>query len=230
MKQADDSPDRRPPAESLTTSIDTSRGRQAETKTAGWIRQSFNPFRIATLRGLAVVLPPLLTIIFFVWAWNAIDRAVLRPVESLTQHAVYWAIDQTLTEAEVQKIVAESPNSRSMLEVVDGERLFIDPNGTRFVRLQTNWIPAEIAKKVRANPGDSDLVTSSDYYLRYVEIRYLKRHLLIPAPAGPLPGPNVPGGKAPGGRDWQDLLPNRRGPDQPFADHSQRVLVGQTGN
>ena len=55
---------------------ETEAHRPVERKTS-WFRQSFNPFRIATVRGLAVLLPPLLTIMLFAWAWNTIDRVVL---------------------------------------------------------------------------------------------------------------------------------------------------------
>ena len=157
MKSADDSAtDRRPTAESLTASSNDPSAPTPDTKSTGWIRQSFNPFRIATLRGLAVVLPPLLTVIFFVWAWNAIDRAVLRPVETLSRHAVVWAIDRTLTDNEVQAMVAKSANPGLALKMVDGERVFVDPNGTPYVRIQANWIPAEVANTVRARPGETN--------------------------------------------------------------------------
>jgi uncharacterized membrane protein len=182
MKSADDSPiDGRPAAESLTANVKTATGGSADGKKGGWIRQSFNPFRIATLRGVAVVLPPLLTIIFFVWAWNAIDRAVLRPVESLSRHAVVWTIDKTLTDSEKQEIAAKTADPTSRNKIVDGQQVFVDPDGATYVRIQSNWIPEEVAKTVRANTGDAKLTTSKDYYLRYVEIRYLKRHLVIPA-------------------------------------------------
>ncbi len=36
------------------------------------------PFRRAVLHGLGVVLPPLLTIVVFLWAWNLISAYVLR--------------------------------------------------------------------------------------------------------------------------------------------------------
>ena len=40
------------------------------------------PFRRAVLYGLGVVLPPLLTIVVFLWAWNLISAYVLVPVEA----------------------------------------------------------------------------------------------------------------------------------------------------
>ena len=40
------------------------------------------PFRRAVLHGLGVVLPPLLTIVLFLWAWNLISAYVLEPIEN----------------------------------------------------------------------------------------------------------------------------------------------------
>ena len=57
-----------------------------------WFGRSFSPFRIATLRGFAIMLPPILTIVFFVWAWSTVEHSILRPVESLMANALAWSI------------------------------------------------------------------------------------------------------------------------------------------
>ena len=90
----------------------------AEEKKTSWFRQSFNPFRIATLRGLAVLLPPLLTIMLFAWAWNTIDRVILRPVESLSENAVALSIEDIREndEIEAELATAENPVGRIQQE------------------------------------------------------------------------------------------------------------------
>ena len=50
------------------------------------------PFRRAVLRGLGVVLPSLLTIIFLLWLWNAISTYVLRPIEAGARHLIVMQI------------------------------------------------------------------------------------------------------------------------------------------
>ena len=72
-------------------------------------------------------------------------------------------------------------------------------------------------------------MNSRDYYLRYVEIRYLKRHLVIPAflalflvimyLVGKLLAAGI-------GRIAYQIAGSS---DQSIAHHSQCVLVGQTG-
>ncbi|MEM9944136.1 MAG: hypothetical protein AAF939_21450, partial [Planctomycetota bacterium] len=66
---------------------------------SGWFNASFRPLRIATLRGMAVILPPLLTILLFVWAWTTLDKAVLRPIESLAQTCLAWSIQDIREDA-----------------------------------------------------------------------------------------------------------------------------------
>ena len=143
-----------------------------------WFNRSFNPFRIATLRGIGIVLPPLLTIIIFFWIWNTLDRAILTPIEGLAQQAVYYFIDETRTNTEIKK--AAMANQGDYVEF-DGERVFVDSSNDRFAQIKSRWIPLEVAEVVRDNPGKEPLLTSKDYYLRYIRLTYLKRHLVIPA-------------------------------------------------
>ncbi len=51
------------------------------------------PFRRAVLRGLGVVMPPLLTLVLFIWAWATIDSYVLKPIETGLGHVVvFWSM------------------------------------------------------------------------------------------------------------------------------------------
>src|SRR5690349_675650 len=52
----------------------------------------FEPIRRAVIRGLAVILPPLLTIVVFIWAWSMIDSYILVPCENAAEQAIVWAI------------------------------------------------------------------------------------------------------------------------------------------
>ena len=55
-----------------------------------------HPFRKAVLRGLGILLPPLLTIVLFIWAWTIIDGYVLVPVESVVNKAYVLATTDTV--------------------------------------------------------------------------------------------------------------------------------------
>ena len=152
-----------------------------EGKKNSWLWQSFNPFRIATLRGLGVVLPPLLTVMLFVWAWNTIDRAVLRPVESLSQTCLASSIEDIRDNAVVQAENSEATPPGSLLSNVDGIEVFRSSEGILFQEINNQWLPQEVVELVDQNRGEVALVSARDYYKRYVQLRYLKRHLTIPA-------------------------------------------------
>ncbi len=55
-----------------------------------------HPIRRAVLRGLGILMPPLLTIVLFIWAWNLIEHYVLVPVEDVAGHVIVWYESETL--------------------------------------------------------------------------------------------------------------------------------------
>ncbi|HMC10044.1 MAG TPA: hypothetical protein VKH44_02095, partial [Pirellulaceae bacterium] len=50
----------------------------------------FEPFRRAIFRGLAVILPLLLTVVVFIWAWSMIDSYILAPCEHAAGQLIVW--------------------------------------------------------------------------------------------------------------------------------------------
>ena len=60
-------------------------------KTPGTART--RPFRRFVLRGLGVVMPPLLTLVLFIWAWATVDSYILKPTETgLSEIAVFFSM------------------------------------------------------------------------------------------------------------------------------------------
>lgn len=143
-----------------------------------WFWRSFNPFRSATLRGIGIVLPPLLTIIIFIWIWNTIDRAILTPIESVAHRTILYFVDETQSQDTVKRLVAAG---RGKFDTYDNEQVFVDERDRRFVQVKSKWIPYTVYDVARDNATNEPLATASDYYSRYIQVTYLKRHLLIPA-------------------------------------------------
>src|SRR5438034_8270062 len=52
----------------------------------------FEPIRRAMFRGLAVILPPLLTIVVFIWAGGLINTYILVPCQDVVGSAIEWSI------------------------------------------------------------------------------------------------------------------------------------------
>lgn len=166
----------------MVSDNDDSKTEAVAEKRSSWLRRSFYPFRIATLRGLGVILPPLLTIMLFVWAWNTIDRAILRPVESLASHCLAWSVEDIRDDATINAELNSSPDlAETRFTTVGDQRVYTADDGTELIQVNEQWLPLEVFDFVKTAPGDASLTTAHDYYRRYVQLRFLKRHLVIPA-------------------------------------------------
>ena len=131
------------------------------------------PFRRAVLAGLGVLLPPLLTLALFLWAWSLVESYVLDPVDWAARSTVVAFIDDVHDESPKEIKPAEIGNSEVKTGIIDG---------TEFVQLSTTqWIPRQIYQSVKSDPGDTDLsqANANDVYLRYVRLNYLKRPVVI---------------------------------------------------
>ena len=134
-------------------------------------------FRRAILRGLGVVLPPLLTIVLLIWAWNAIENYVLKPVETGIRHTIVWAIQQTYTGG--------APNGATRIGerrldgfTYNGDRFVPDPTGRKF-------LPEYVVTTVNENsdyfgPYTPTPTSASAYWHRYVELQYMPRSVVVP--------------------------------------------------
>jgi uncharacterized membrane protein len=138
---------------------------------------SAGAFHRPILRGLGVVLPPLLTVVVLIWAWNAISNYVLRPMETGVRHSVVWAI------SDIRKEVPQGATTNAGSRLLDGfkfegEAYVPDPTKRRF-------LPAYVVRYVdenldRVGPYESAPATANAYWHRYVELRYLPRSFIVP--------------------------------------------------
>lgn len=144
------------------------------------LSSGLRPFQRALVRGLAVVMPPLLTIVLFIWAWNTIENYVLSPVERITRNLVAWSIDRSLSESAMAELVAAG-NARPLAEQFQGRAVaHVDGSGD-YVNLRRTWIPREVFALVESAPDDIPIRSAADCYQRYVSLRYLRRSLVLPA-------------------------------------------------
>jgi uncharacterized membrane protein len=138
-----------------------------------------HPFRQALLRGLGVVLPPLLTILIFLWVINTTQRYVLEPVTTLTREGMLWLwvrpeiLEQKDLPPEVR--VSEGKEQKPVLMV----------GGRQFQRLEDHgyvtFIPKGVYDRVLENPGKESLPQRGlAYYRRFVEVKYLRPERTIP--------------------------------------------------
>ena len=130
------------------------------------------------LRGLGVVLPPLLTIVVLIWAWKTIETYVLHPIESGIRHAVVWSIEDTKDEVPPKANAFDLGGNRLKGFTWQGTRYQPDPTGRR-------WFPEYVKKLVdeRAEyfgPFAPSPATASTYWHRYVQLEYMPRSIVVP--------------------------------------------------
>jgi len=70
------------------------------------------PFRKAVFRGLAVVMPPLLTIVLFIWAWNTLNSYVFSPIEATARYMIVWSIQDIQSNDSVQAEIKSLPRTQ----------------------------------------------------------------------------------------------------------------------
>ncbi|MEX0936365.1 MAG: DUF502 domain-containing protein [Pirellulales bacterium] len=126
-----------------------------------------HPFRRAVLRGLAILLPPLLTIVIFVWVGNTVAVYLLEPLED----GARWGISQSIRDI---RTFPESEVSSDAQRTTYNDRSYIRVGDDRF-------IPYKVYDTVRGELGASQIPpTAVDIYDRYVEIRYLRWYVVVP--------------------------------------------------
>ena len=136
------------------------------------------PFRLALLRGLGIMLPPLLTIVLFLWALNTVDTYVLRPIESMTRYLIVASI-QDIREFE------EFPEAETQVDVdVDGEPISLLYNDKHYVPVGEQWLPRDIFSFVSRDPGSIVPATAEAYYSRYVTVKWMQRSKVLPVFVG----------------------------------------------
>jgi uncharacterized membrane protein len=129
------------------------------------------PFRRAVLRGLAVLLPPLLTIVIFVWVANTVADYLLVPLENFAKSRIAWAIKdvQEFSPAELAELPV-SANGEVVYEGKTYRRVFDD-----------EYIPTHVYLTVRTAKGVSAMGADPiEIYENYVKIEYLQWYVVLP--------------------------------------------------
>ena len=127
-----------------------------------------DPFRRAIVGGLGVLLPPLLTIVIFLWVWNTIASYLLVPLEGTTRRILVDHFeDQILPAATVPTEEAAG------IALIGGE-------GYRRA-LDGQFMPADHYDAVLQYLGPANMpATALETYRVYVDRTFLQRHIVVP--------------------------------------------------
>ena len=129
---------------------------------------TLDPFRRAVLRGLGVLLPPLLTIVIFLWVGNTVNNYLLEPLESLTRELL---IRHFHGDVRNPKGIADS-------QIRDGT----DAHAMRpYQRMSDDLLVPSAYYDYVEEQGIRPLPQRSDEVVRdYVNLRFLSPYIVIP--------------------------------------------------
>ncbi len=136
--------------------------------TTGKKRGALDPFRRAVLRGFAVLLPPLLTIVIFLWVGNTVVNYLLEPMEAGARRLMLAHFENEILD----------PSQVGSDQVRDGtgETTFRPYQKTEDGRVLPSTIYDFVRREVRGQmPSDASGVIQI-----YVERKFLRRHIVIP--------------------------------------------------
>lgn len=126
------------------------------------------PFRAAVIRGLGVVLPPLLTIVIFLWVGGTVNLYVLKPITGGLRDVIVWQID------DIQQEVPPEQQATKVAGLSDSDKYYEMPD--------QSFVPVTVYNYVRLNHGNQPIPdTSKGLYRVYVEQRFLNPWIVIPA-------------------------------------------------
>ena len=186
-----------------------------------------DPFRRAVLRGLAVLLPPLLTIVIFLWVWNTVTNYLLAPMEVGAERLLVNHYQKRIVAAD--QIPADRINSDPDDEVPDAERFstelgYQQAEDDRFVLAEDyDFLQTELG-------FEPPMKSADEFYQVFVKRKFLQWYIVIPFFLSIfllmlyLLGKFLAAGV--GRFFWMQF----ERVIKPATDHSQCLLVGQTGD
>ncbi len=127
-----------------------------------------DPFRRAVLRGLGILLPPLLTIVIFLWVGNTVNTYLLSPMETGTRNLLIRHY-----RGEIR-----SPKEVIATEIRDGN----DANAMRPYQPMPDeqLVPSEFYDYVVDHSLPPFPQTSDELIRKYVNLKFLSPYIVVP--------------------------------------------------
>lgn len=127
-----------------------------------------DPFRRAIVRGLAVLLPPLLTVVIILWMWNTVAEYLLVPTENLARRMLIDHYGGEILPATTQ------PREEAEGIALIGDGAYRRAGDGRFV-------PAHQFDAVARALGPNRVPPSADDVTRaYIDHTFLQRRIVVP--------------------------------------------------
>ncbi len=127
-----------------------------------------DPFKIAVWRGLATVLPPLLTFVILIWIVTTINVYIFRPLTDGTRDLIMLYIADINPASSI-------PDAKRR----DSE---VELNGKTYTRLPSGkFISKQVVEYLKEKLGEDAIpADAQECYRQYIQLRYLKPHIILP--------------------------------------------------
>lgn len=136
-----------------------------------------DPFRRAVLRGLAVLLPPLLTIVIFLWVWNTVTDYLLAPMESGAEQFLVNHYQKNIVPAD--QIPDSQVNRDPEDQIPDGRATL---GGVAYQQTQDGrFVLADdyefLLNELKFEPP---MKNADEFYRVFVKRKFLQGYIVIP--------------------------------------------------
>lgn len=141
------------------------------------------PFRRAVFRGLGILLPPLLTIVIFIWVGHTVSQHLLDPMQDATRYVAleYMADIKTPTEAEGRVDADQVTIDGQTYPLVSKNTVKINDRVYHRTPVDGKFVPLAVFDEVRTGMGRAPMPgTAHDIYGWYIDHRWLQRRFVIP--------------------------------------------------
>ncbi|MGO9109156.1 MAG: DUF502 domain-containing protein [Thermoguttaceae bacterium] len=126
-----------------------------------------HPFRSAVIRGLGVLIPPLMTVVILLWVINTTREYLLVPVNTGVREAIVWFLSGEVREG---LTVTDGTNRIALVDGIPYQEL---PDG--------RFVPLSVYERVQNHAGSEPIPhTAKGIYERYVDVTYLQPQYAIP--------------------------------------------------
>lgn len=154
-------------------------------------KRGLRPFRAAVLRGLGLVLPPLLTIVIFIWVGSLIREKLLLPVVGWTQGALVWMERDLLADGPAVLLAVSEENlpegQRGKEQpIVNGVPYYLTGAGpyypVGYQRLDNGtFVPKHVFQVAsERHKGHTAGLNADEVYQHYVRERWLRPIQVVP--------------------------------------------------
>lgn len=125
------------------------------------------------LRGLAISLPPILTLVILIWVMRGIYTYIISPASATVRFSIASIIDESVPVGALTPIPRTSPNLSRYQSWLVNEHAMISKEGDIYIRLGERAVPLEAYADLARTAKVDDLPTSATaFYMTLAERKY----------------------------------------------------------